>query len=95
MRDGAGDRFDQLELHVRLELAIVTDEPDPLYEELGAAFGLTPAEARQTPHALAGSPEAMIDDLIERRERWGFSYIGIPYGAAEVMAPVVGKLAGT
>ncbi len=95
VRTAAGDRFEQLELHVRLELAIVTDDPDPLFEELGGAFGLTADQARQTPHALAGPPEAMIDDLIERRERWGFSYIGIPYGAAEVMAPVVSKLAGT
>ncbi len=67
-----------LELHVRLQLALVIDDPDPLYEGLAGGFGLTPDQARPTPYALAGPPESMIDALIERRERWGFSYIGVP-----------------
>jgi probable F420-dependent oxidoreductase len=95
IRDAAGDRFDDLELHVRLQLALVVDDPDPLYDALAGGFGLTPDQARQTPYALAGPPESMIDTLIERRERWGFSYIGVPAEAAEAMAPVVAKLAGS
>ena len=95
VRAAAGDRFDHLELHVRLQLSIVVDDPEPLFEEIGGGFGLTAEEARHSPYALAGPVEAMVDALLERRERWGFSYIGIPYGAAEVMAPVVSKLAGT
>jgi probable F420-dependent oxidoreductase len=95
IHDAAGDRFAEIELHVRLQLAIVTDDPDPLYEALAGGFGLTADQARATPYALAGPPESMIDTLLERRERWGFSYIGVPADTAEAMAPVVAKLAGS
>jgi probable F420-dependent oxidoreductase len=95
IREAAGDRFDGIELHVRLQLAIVVDDADPLYDALAGGFGLTPDEARGTPYAVAGPPEAIIDALLERRERYGFSYIGVPAEAAEAMGPVVAKLAGT
>ena len=54
IREAAGDRFADLELQVRLELAIITDDPDPLFDSLSGGFGLTPDDARQTPHALVG-----------------------------------------
>ena len=95
IRDGAGERFDQIELHVRLEVALVCDDPEPYFEGLSGGFGLTPDEARESPHALLGPPSMMIDRLVERRERWGLSYIGVPQEASEAMAPVGAALAGT
>ncbi len=95
VREAAGDRFGQLELQVRLELALVTDDPDPIFDSLSGGFGLTPDEARQTPYALLGSTSHMAHQLRERRDRWGFSYIGVPREAAEALAPVVAELAGT
>ena len=95
LRDAAGDRFEHLELQVRLELALVTDDPDPLFETMSGAFGLTPDEGRETPYALVGPTDQMVEQLEQRRDRWGFSYIGVPLDAAEALAPVVAKLAGT
>ena len=95
IREGAGERYRELELHVRLEVALVCDDPDPYFDGLSGGFGLTPDQARQSPHALLGPPSMMIERLIERRERWGLSYIGVPQEASEAMAPVVAALAGT
>lgn len=95
IREAAGDRFGDIELQVRLEVALVTDDPDPYFEALSGSFGLTPDQARGCPYALCGPVEAMVDQLLERRERWGLSYVGIPFEAVEAMAPVVAKLAGT
>jgi probable F420-dependent oxidoreductase len=95
IREAAGDRFGDIELQVRLEVALVTDDPDPYFEALSGSFGLTPDQARGCPYALCGPVEAMVDQLVERRERWGLSYVGIPFEAVEAMAPVVAKLAGT
>lgn len=95
IREAAGDRFGDLELQVRLEVALVTDDPDPYFEALSGSFGLTPDQARGSPYALCGPVEQMVDQLLERRERWGLSYVGIPFEAVEAMAPVVAKLAGT
>ena len=94
IREAAGERFDDIELQVRLEFALVIDDPEPLFEGLSGGFGLTPDEARQTPYALVGPTSTMAELLEDRRERWGFSYIGVPRDIAESMAPVVAKLAG-
>jgi hypothetical protein len=51
------------------------------------------------PHVLAGSLDQVVDDLQQRREQYGFSYIVIGSGfsgdAWRTLGPVVAKLAGT
>ena len=95
IREAAGPRFDDLELQVRVHLAMVTDERDAVIEELAPAFGLTPDEASTTPHALIGSVDQLCDQLVERRERWGISYLGMSADQLDAFAPVVARLAGT
>jgi probable F420-dependent oxidoreductase len=95
IRDAAGSRFASLELHVRVHLAAVTDDRGAMADTLGPAFGLTPEQAVRSPHALAGSVDQIVEDLIERRERWGISYIGLGLDALEGLAPVVARLSGT
>jgi probable F420-dependent oxidoreductase len=91
----AGDRFDDLTIQTRIHLAIVADDTDALVDELAPQFGLTPAEARATPHALVGSVGELCDQLVERREQWGISMIGLSADVIDDMAPVVARLAGT
>lgn len=95
IRDAAGSRFDDLELHVRVHLATVTNDRWGMAATLGPAFGMTPEQSLASPHALAGTIEQITDDLVERRERWGISYIGVGVDALHALAPVVAKLAGT
>jgi probable F420-dependent oxidoreductase len=95
IRDASGDRIDQLELQVRIHLVSVTDDADALLEALAGGFGLTLEEARGTPHGLVGTVDQICDALVERRERWGISYIGVPTDGVEALAPVVERLAGT
>jgi len=93
VREGAGDRHP--ELHVRVHLAMVTDDRDGVVEQLSGGFGLTPDEARATPHALVGDVSEICDQLVERRERWGISYLGLSADQLEPFAPVIARLAGT
>lgn len=95
IREAAGDRFDQLELQARVHLAMVTDDRDGVIEQLAPAFGLTPAQAAETPHALVGTVEEICDQLVERRERWGISYLGLSHDQLDAFAPVIARLAGT
>jgi hypothetical protein len=47
-----------------------------------------------SPWALLGETSAMADALVERRERWGLSYV-VCFGTdLEAFAPVVRRLAG-
>ena len=50
--------------------------------------------ARHT-HTLAGTVDEVVEQCIERRERFGLSYISISADAHEAFAPVVARLAGT
>jgi len=95
VREAAGARADDVELQVRVHLAMVTDDRDAVIEELAPAFGLTTDEARATPHALVGSVEQICDQLVERRERWGISYLGLSADQLDAFAPVIAALAGT
>ena len=48
----------------------------------------------ETPFALMGPPSKLIEDLIARRERWGFSYVIVGGEDIEKFAPVVAALSG-
>jgi hypothetical protein len=48
----------------------------------------------QSPFALVGPTSKIIDDLLERRERWGFSYVIVGAEDVESFAPVVAALNG-
>lgn len=95
IREAAGERFERLELQSRVHLAMVTGDRARVIEELAPGFGLTPDEASATPHALIGSVEEICDQLVERRERWGISYLGLSGDQLDAFAPVIAQLAGT
>jgi hypothetical protein len=47
------------------------------------------------PHVLIGTVDEICERLIERRERFGFSYVTIREADMEAFAPVVAHLAGS
>ena len=95
VRAAAGDRFGGIELQTRVHLAILTDDRDAMFELFADGFGLTPDEARHSPHALCGTVDQMVEDLEARRERFGISTIGLSASSLDDMAPVIARLAGT
>lgn len=94
-RDAAGERWPQVELQVRVHLVVVTDDRRRVAEALAGGFGLTVEQALETPHALCGSTAQMVESLVERRERYGISSVGVALEALDDLAPVVARLAGT
>jgi probable F420-dependent oxidoreductase len=95
VREAAGDRFDHLELQVRVHLAAITDDRAGMADALAAGFGLSPQEAIDSPHSLAGTVDQVVEDLQAMREQHGISYVGLSASAMHEMAPVVGRLAGS
>jgi probable F420-dependent oxidoreductase len=95
IREAAGERFERIELQARIHLAMVTDDRAGVLDELAPAFGLTAEQAAETPHALIGTVDQICDQLVERRERWGISYLGLSQAQLDDFAPVVSRLAGT
>ncbi len=95
IRDAAGSRFDELELSVRVYVAVVTDQRAEVAAGLAAGFGLTAEEILGTPHFLVGTTDQIVEDLVRRRDELGLSYVVFSGGALDDMAPVVARLAGT
>ncbi len=94
LREGAGERFDDLELNAWLAAAEITEDPS-VTEAVAAFFNTDPTSLRQSPLTLIGSPGEVHDMVHERRERWGYSYHVIPGDKAHDFAPVVAELTGT
>lgn len=95
VRDGAGDRFEDIELQIRTFFVVVTDDRKATAEALAAGVGLTPEQGLASPLALVGNPSQIAEDLRHRRERFGFSYVVVGQDQYEAFAPVVAELAGT
>jgi len=94
VKEAAGARLADIELHVLVGFCMVTDDIDAVAQGMAPAFGISPEETSHVPIGLFGSIDAMVDELRWRRERWGFSYISVEAGW-EQFARVVARLAGT
>jgi probable F420-dependent oxidoreductase len=58
-------------------------------------LGLRGEEALDLPIVLIGTADEIGEQLMSRRERWGFNNVVVPGDAMETFAPVVARLAGT
>ena len=95
IKDGAGDRFDALEIEIGAYFVAVGDGAESSLETIAGRFGVPAGEFAAHPHALFGSVEQICDTLMERRERYGASYITVAQRHLEEFAPVVAALTGT
>jgi len=95
IRAAAGDRFDRLELQLNTFIVNITDDRPGVAEMLAGGFGLTLEEALEVPLAFVGTVDDICDQLRERRETYGFSYIVVHQGEIESFAKIVARLAGT
>lgn len=95
VREGAGGRFDDIELSVTVFVTALTDDRESLAAAMAGALGLTGEQALEMPFALAGTVEQIVEDVQARRERWGLSYVIFAGDQIDAMAPVVERLAGT
>lgn len=91
IRDTAGDRFADLELNLNL-MAVADQVP----RWISGQMHLTAKDLadRGSLAAVIGTPDEMCAQLIERRERFGVSYLLVADELMEAFAPVVERLSG-
>ena len=94
IKEGAGDRFEDLEIEIGAYFTFVTDNPAPIVGEFSKIFGMPEDQMKKHPHALFGSAEEICDELERRREIFGISYVTVGTDNLESFAPVVKKLTG-
>jgi len=90
----AGDRFGSIEMNIRAFMVNVTTKRTETMDGIAGAIGVERSMIEASPFALIGTTEQIVDDLVARRERWGFSYVIVGGDDVEPFAPVVAALAG-
>jgi probable F420-dependent oxidoreductase len=94
VREGAGERFDDIELNTLIYIAVVTDDRLGQAGNFAPMFGLSAEEALEVPNAIVGTVDQICADLLVRRERWALSYYVVSEGAMDDLAPIVERMAG-
>jgi probable F420-dependent oxidoreductase len=94
VREGAGDRFSSIELQI-MAFATKVVASRRAAVRTATMLGLPGEDALELPIVLLGTPDELCEQLLKRRERWGFTNIVVPGEAMESFAPVVAQLAGT
>lgn len=91
IKQAAGDRFNEIELAFSLMGVLVPGAPHQ-----PPRWGPDPAElaAAGSLFVVQGTPDEMSQQLRQRRDTFGASYIVVPEDAMETFAPVVELLAG-
>jgi alkanesulfonate monooxygenase SsuD/methylene tetrahydromethanopterin reductase-like flavin-dependent oxidoreductase (luciferase family) len=97
VRDAAAadGRVDDIEMNIRAFMVVVTDDVAQALGTLAEFTGAPEEVIAESPFALIGPTSKIVDELLERRERWGFSYVIVGQNDVEPFAPVVAALAGT
>jgi probable F420-dependent oxidoreductase len=95
IREGAGARFDEIEVEIAAYFTIITPDRAATIEAMAPMFGLTPEQFGAHPHALVGTVDEIVDTLGERRERYGISTVTVGADVMDAFAPAVARLAGT
>ncbi len=94
VKQGAGDRWDDLEINAWVPVIEVTNDAEGFAEEAAPLFGATGNELLESPMTMVGTVAQIGERLHARRERWGYSYHVVQSPNAEVFAPVVAAFAG-
>jgi alkanesulfonate monooxygenase SsuD/methylene tetrahydromethanopterin reductase-like flavin-dependent oxidoreductase (luciferase family) len=96
IRREAGPRFGDIELSI-VTSVVVADDRRAAAERLAQARGWhgLPAETvLAMPSIFIGSVEQIVEDVRERRERYGISYYVVSDRSLNVVAPIVARLVG-
>lgn len=94
IRQGAGPRFDEIELSVFAHHVDVTDDMIPKTQEFADQTRTTLDAVIHSPHVLIGSTSALVEMLLDRRESYGISYIIFDAADLDAIEPTVSQLAG-
>jgi probable F420-dependent oxidoreductase len=92
IREAAGARFDDIELHAWVQFAEVTDDSDSVIKELTGRFDATEEEVRSSPKVLVGDVNEIVERTLALRDRFGYSYFTVQQPAALDFAEVVAQL---
>jgi probable F420-dependent oxidoreductase len=94
IRSAAGERYPAVDLQINAFGLEVTDDARGTKERIAERAGITPEQALESPANVAGSVDAVVEQLQAWRERSDVSYFNVPARSMDNIAPVIARLAG-
>ena len=89
----AGDRFAELELSVLVQGVVLTDDRRATADALAPLLPtLSVDDILTSPYSLIGTPTQIAEQLRERRQRLGISYLTVFEKDLDAMAAVMAEL---
>jgi probable F420-dependent oxidoreductase len=94
VRDAAGERFDRIELNLRVRMAGVGVDREAEARRGAVGMDCSADDLLGSPFCLLGGVDEVADQLLRTRDELGISYFTISQRHMEQMAPVVARVAG-
>lgn len=91
-RDCAGDRADQIEWHVLIQMVLITEDRQAAAKDLAERYGQPADHLLDTPMLLIGTVAEVADQVRRNQERYGFTYYTVHAPYLETFAPVIEAL---
>jgi probable F420-dependent oxidoreductase len=96
VREGAGPRYSDIELSLIPTLLFDEDRERAAWDLIAARgwVGVSSADVLAMPSVFIGSVSGIVDQMEERRARYGFSYYVVSDRQLDRVAPLVARLTG-
>jgi probable F420-dependent oxidoreductase len=94
VRQAAGERFDQIELNLRVRLIAVGTDRVAGARAAVEGMDCSADDLLGSPFCLFGRVDEVADQLVRTRDELGISYFTISQRHMEQMAPVLARIAG-
>ncbi len=97
VREAAGERIKDIELACpifRLLFSGNQGQGNQVLQRGGPSMKNDLGAVQESMHAVVGSIDQITEELLARRERYGFSYIQVTASLLDAFAPIVARLAG-
>jgi probable F420-dependent oxidoreductase len=94
VRDAAGERFDRLEINLRVRIAAIGTDREAEARTAAEGMDCSADDLLGSPFCLLGSVDEVADQLLRTRDELGISYFTVSQRHMEQMAPVVARVAG-
>lgn len=96
VRQAAGERFQEVELSMVIS-PVFTNQQRQSAEQFALTrgwSGITAEAVLDMPSTFIGTPDQIVEEMLKRREQYGFSYFVVSDADMAAFAPVVDRLAG-
>jgi probable F420-dependent oxidoreductase len=91
VREAAGPRLPELQLHVNVGVVAITDSPAEAVQQFAARTGQSVEDALASPGALVGSVDAILEKLHAVHEQYGVGYWVVHARSMDAMVRVLAR----